>query len=114
MRNGVIGMSVDAEAAVGGCVIHVRWKQPCVNENTLDVWTVVLVVSGDDWGEYERRLAGSRWVDYDWWNALRSLIMRAAANGGCRISMALGGVLSDLRGGKLCQASTVMSKVWRR
>jgi len=114
MCNGVIGMSVDAEAAVHGCVIHVRWKQPCVNENTLDVWTVVLVVSGDDWGEYERRLAGSRWVDYDWWNALRSLIMRAAANGGCRISMALGGVLSDLRGGKLCQASTVMSKVWRR
>jgi hypothetical protein len=56
----VIGMSGDADAAVHGCVVHVRWKQPCVNENTLDVWTIVLVVSGGDWGKYERPLAGSR------------------------------------------------------
>jgi hypothetical protein len=40
--------------------------------------------------------------------------MRAAADGACRISMALGEVLSDLRGGRLCQASTVMSIASRR
>jgi hypothetical protein len=43
-----------------------------------------------------------------------SLIMRAAADGACSISMAMGEVLSDLRGGRLCQASTVMSKAPRR
>jgi hypothetical protein len=107
-------MSDDTDAAVHGCVVHVRWKQPCVNENTLDVWTIVLVVSGDDWGKYERPLAGSRWEDYDWWNALRSLVMRAAADGACRISMAMSEVLSGLRSEKLCQASSVMSKASRR